>query len=203
MIEKPAIDRSQFNESRTLPYELRIQDFEVAMQDVYDFFHDVNGLLLAKGLPRLDDMLRKAAMSGIISDMLTASLAKHSRALVENSHHNGHPDLVKRGAYPNDGAAAGEDGVEIKTTRKRGGAVDMHGARRQWLCVFVYETDHETQPAASRNPMRFTQVYLGKVDVEDFRKNKRGELGTRTATLDREGLAKFRRNWLYRSDDKR
>ena len=34
------------------------------MQDVYDFFYDVNKLLLERGLHRLDDMLRPAAMSG-------------------------------------------------------------------------------------------------------------------------------------------
>jgi hypothetical protein len=39
------------------------------------FFFDVNTLLLAKGLHRMDDMLRPAAMSGMISDMLTASMA--------------------------------------------------------------------------------------------------------------------------------
>ncbi|MDE0346435.1 MAG: hypothetical protein OXI66_11760 [Boseongicola sp.] len=34
-------------------------------------------------------------------------------------------------------------------------------------------------------------------DVDDFRKNPRGELGTRTATLDRYGIAKLRKNWVY------
>lgn len=53
------------------------------MQDVYDFFYDVNELLSSKGLDRLDDMLRPANMSGMLSDMLTASLAKHSRTLTE------------------------------------------------------------------------------------------------------------------------
>ena len=69
-------------------------DFESAMQDVYDFFHDVNSHLVARGLERLDDMLRPAIMSGVLSDMLTASLAKHSRVLTENNYFNGHPDLV-------------------------------------------------------------------------------------------------------------
>jgi hypothetical protein len=64
------------------------------MQDVYDFFYDVNVLLTGKGLQRLDDMLRPAIMSGLLSDMLTASLAKHSRTLVQNRFFNGHPDLV-------------------------------------------------------------------------------------------------------------
>ena len=33
------------------------------MQDVYDFFFDVNSQLHAKGIRRLGDMLRPAAMS--------------------------------------------------------------------------------------------------------------------------------------------
>jgi hypothetical protein len=187
-----------FNKKATLPFELRLRDFEVAIEDVYDFFYDVNLLLLDKGLHRLDDMLRPAAMSGIISDMLTASLAKHSRTLVENRHFNGHPDLIVQGRYPQNAVRAGEDGVEVKSTRKRGGAVDTHGARNQWMAVFVYQTDHATEPAVERAPMRFTEAYLGHVEVGDFRRNSRSELGTRTATLDRAGIQKLRANWIYR-----
>lgn len=43
-----------FNPAATLPFELRIEDFQMAMQDVYDFFHDVNGHLLERGLQRLE-----------------------------------------------------------------------------------------------------------------------------------------------------
>jgi hypothetical protein len=66
------------------------------------------------------------------------------------------------------------------------------------MCVFVYATDHETEPAVDRAPMRFTEVYLAHVQLSDFRKNPRGELGTRTATLDRAGIQKLRANWIYR-----
>jgi hypothetical protein len=86
-----------FNQNRDLPYNLRLDDFQMAMQDVYDFFFDVNLMLEAKGLERLDDMLRPAIMSGLLSDMLTASLANHSRSLTENLYFNGHPDLVLKG----------------------------------------------------------------------------------------------------------
>lgn len=65
------------------------------------FFFDVNSHLTGKGLQRLDDMLRPAIMSGVLSDMLTASLAKHSRVLTENKYFNGHPDLVVQGTYAN------------------------------------------------------------------------------------------------------
>jgi hypothetical protein len=96
-IERNTVDPANFNDSAAFPYELRQKDFEMAMQDVYDFFFDVNSHLVGKGLQRLDDMLRPAIMSGVLSDMLTASLATHSRTLVENKYFNGHPDLVVQG----------------------------------------------------------------------------------------------------------
>jgi len=192
------VERTKFNKLAQLPYELRLRDFEMAMQDVYDFFFDVNSYLSKKGLQRLDEMLRPAIMSGVLSDMLTASLAKHSRVLIENQYFNGHPDLIVQGIYSDNAVKAGTEGIEIKTTRKTGGAVDTHGARNQWMCVFVYDLDTETEPARERNPMRFTEIYLGQVTVEDFRRNPRGELGTRTATLHRDGIKKLRENWIYR-----
>ena len=197
-IERNIVERTKFNKVAQLPYELRLQDFEMAMQDVYDFFFDVNSHLSKKGLQRLDEMLRPAIMSGVLSDMLTASLAKHSRVLMENQYFNGHPDLIVQGIYPDNAVKAGVEGIEVKTTRKTGGAVDTHGARNQWMCVFVYDLDTETEPARERKPMRFTEIYLGQVTVEDFRRNPRSELGTRTATLHRDGIKKLRENWIYR-----
>jgi hypothetical protein len=197
-IRRNQVDEAKLNRSAVLPFELRLKDFAMAMQDVYDFFHDVNVGLIERGLERLDDMLRPAIMSGFLSDMLTASLAKHSRTLTTNCYFNGHPDLVVRGVYPKNSIKAGSEGVEVKTTRKAGGAVDTHGARDQWMCVFVYRVDIETEPAREREPMTFTEVYLGRVSKADFRKNARGELGTRTATLHRQGIDKLRENWIYK-----
>lgn len=200
-LPRASVDKAGLNQDAALPFELRVSDIENAMQDVYDFFYDVNTMLLAKGLQRLDDMTRPAAMSGMISDMITASLARFSRSLVPNTHFNGHPDLVVRGRYPNNAVAEGADGVEIKSTRKEGGAVDTHGARDQWMCVFVYEVDVTTEPASARRPMQFTEVYLGQVVVDDFRKNARNtEKGTRTATLHAEGITKLRGSWVYKTE---
>ena len=144
-------------------------------------------------------MIRPAAMSGVISDLLTASLANHSRTLAENRYFNGHPDLLVEGACPNNAVQAGTEGVEIKSTLKAGGAVDTHGARDQWMCVFVYTVDLETEPARERCAMTFTEVYLAHVQADDFRRNERATLGTRTATLHREGLRKLRQHWVYRA----
>lgn len=180
-----------------LPYSLRRIDFSSAMQDVYDFLFDVNTALAKRHIPRFDDIMRPAAMSGMISDMLTASIGRHSRALVQNRYFNGHPDLVARGKYPNDSIKAGSEGVEIKTTVKSGGAVDTHGARDQCMCVFVYAVDRATEPAIDRAAMKFVEVYIAEVTKADFRRNARGELGTRTATLDRDGVKKLRAGLIY------
>ncbi|MDF0642645.1 MAG: hypothetical protein P0111_01335 [Nitrospira sp.] len=196
--ERNEVATECFNRSIKLPFGLRLKDFEMAMQDVYDFFYDVNCGLIDRGLQRLDDMLRPAIISGVLSDMLTASLAKHSRSLTVNLYHNGHPDLVVSGVHPDNKVKAGTDGVEIKTTRKAGGAVDTHGARDQWMCVFVYQIDNSTEPAKDRVPMSVTEIYLGKVTKTDFRKNQRGELGTRTATLHKGGIEKLRKSWVYK-----
>jgi hypothetical protein len=75
-INHNVVEEAKYNHAARLPYELRLRDFQMAMQDVYDFFYDVNAHLAKKGLQRLDDMLRPAIMSGVLSDMLTASLAK-------------------------------------------------------------------------------------------------------------------------------
>ena len=197
-IARQTVNPARFSISNTLPYSLRQQDFQGAMQDIYDLFYDVNELLLGRGLDRLDDMLRPAAMSGVISDMLTASLARQSRGLVENRYHNGHPDLIQRGRYADNRVQSGEHGIEIKSTRKSGGAVDTHGARDQWMCVFVYNVDITTEPASARKPMRFIEVYLSHVDYGDFRINPRRQGGTPTATLDRAGLQKLRAGLIYR-----
>ncbi|TDO06721.1 hypothetical protein [Halomonas ventosae] len=198
-ITKKTVDASKFNQSAVVPYQLRLQDFQMAMQDIYDFFYDVNSHMTDKGLERLDDMLRPAIMSGLLSDMLTASLATHSRSLTENRYHNGHPDLLVKGVYANNSVKSGTEGIEIKTTRKAGGAVDTHGAREQWMCVFVYAVDNATEPAVHRIPMEFREVYLAHVTTDDFRRNARGELGTRTATLHKEGVKKLRESWIYRA----
>jgi hypothetical protein len=46
--------------------------------------------------------------------------------------------------------------------------------------------------------MTVTEIYLGQITTDDFRKNQRGELGTRTATLHKGGIEKLRKSWVYK-----
>jgi len=186
-----------FNDAVTLPYSLRVVDFSLAMQDVYDLLFDINTALLSRDLRRIEDTVRPAVFSGIVSDAVSGSLAKHSRGLGVNNFHNGHPDLIPVGKYPHDAVQAGDEGVEVKATRGSGG-VDAHGARAAWLCVFRYEVDGTTEPAVDRGPTVFTEILLARLELGDFRLNDRGALGTRTASPNRAGLTRLRQNWIYR-----
>lgn len=47
-MKRNVVDVNRFNKEAVLPYQLRLQDFEMAMQDIYDFFRDVDGFLLRK-----------------------------------------------------------------------------------------------------------------------------------------------------------
>ncbi len=38
--------------------------------------------------------------------------------------------------------------------------------------LFVYSADSESEPTSDRKPLTFTEVYLGHVDIADFRKKK-------------------------------
>jgi hypothetical protein len=67
------------------------------------------------------------------------------------------------------------------------------------VCVFVNSVDNESEPSSERKPLTYTEVYLGHVDIADFHKKTRGELGTRTATLHAAGIAKLRKSWIYKA----
>ena len=110
------VNAARFNASAALPYELRARDIELAMQDVYDLLFDANSSQVRRGLDRVEEIARAAVFSGLLSDALTKSVAKHSRALADNQYHNGHPDLIPRNIYPNNAVKSGEEGVEVKVT---------------------------------------------------------------------------------------
>lgn len=122
-------------------YNLRKADFANTMTDIYEFMGDLNVMSVERGWGRFEDMLQLQALSNVLSNLLNSTMAKHSRELVVNTLPNGHPDLIRTGIYPNNLVAEAEDGVEMKATRNTGAAVDMHSAREQDLCTFVYQVD--------------------------------------------------------------
>ena len=193
-----------FNTEIKLPYNLRINDFRNTMEDVYECMYEMNERAVQNGWGRFEDVLQLQALSNVLSNMLNTSLAKHSKALVVNTIPNGHPDLILKGMYDGNKAINAAEGVEVKATRSTSAAVDMHSDREQDLCTFVYSVDRvEDKPYALREPLTFIGIFLGHVRESDYRKNARNERGTRTATLDKNGLTKYRRSWVYLTNELR
>ena len=197
-MRKAFVNRDGFNADLELPYALRPDVFAIAMEDIYELLFNLNTGLVERGLLPFENSVRGAVYSGMLSDLLTEALASHANGLVKNLSNNGHPDLLPAGRYPGDAIPSAEEGVEIKVTKNKSGAVDMHSDRPAYYCVFHYQADYETEPVVDREPTRFANVWLARLDAADFRKNDRGPRGTRTATPHREGLEKMRKHWLYR-----
>ena len=167
-MKKASVDREGFNTALELPYALRPEIFAVAMEDIYELLHNLNTGLVSRGLLPFENSVRGAVYSGMLSDLLTEALASHAAGLVKNKANNGHPDLLPAGRYAGDADPAAEEGVEVKVTKKPGGAVDMHSDRPAFYCVFRYEADYETEPVVDREPTRFTDVWLTRLDAADL-----------------------------------
>ena len=73
--------------------------------------------------PHRDALLSAGVDSRHLTNLAAGdtSVGSTPRSLTENSYFNGHPDLIVTGFYPNDSVQSGSEGIEIKSTRKKGG----------------------------------------------------------------------------------
>lgn len=195
-LQRASVNDSGFtSELDWLPYGLQKRDFQNAMEALYDYFYAVNTALTARGMEWMEFTVRAAAVSNIISDLVQAAVAKYSNGLVVNMQHNGHPDLVPRGMFPNNSIKSGDEGVEIKSTRGR--VADTHGARTGWVCQFNYKVDSEPL-VTNRAATIVTQIYLARLTPDLYRRNlRKTDLGTHTSTPDKEGLRILREGIVY------
>lgn len=150
------VNSTKFNQNALFPYEM-------AMQDVYDSFFDVNSYLVKKGLQRLDDMLRPAIMSGVLSDMLTASLAKHSRTLTENRYFNGHPrSRCSRGCIPETQLSQARKELKSRQLARLGEQLTRMGRETNGCaCSCTMSTQRQNRHATAA-PWHSLRFILGK-----------------------------------------
>lgn len=196
--DRPNLHPKGFNYDIALPYGLRVAEVRAAIEDIYDFLHNVNRFLTERGWDRLEETLLAATFSGVISEMVVQSTSKQSASLIKNQHHNGRPDLVPRGHYPNDAALRGEEGVEVKASRYASGW-QGHNIESGWIMVCQYQVDLETQPVEEREATRFVRVLIAQLDEADwsFSGRREGSRRTITASILRSGMEKLIANPLY------
>lgn len=143
LILPETIDNNGFNPKARIPFGVTTAHIHSAMQDFVDFLSLIDTQLHAKKLGRFEDMLMQANFSSIVGEVISASIPKYCKSVAKNRYHNGHPDMLPAGKYPNDSAQhAGKDGIEIKASRYLK-AWQGHNAEDVWLMVFVFQTGRE------------------------------------------------------------
>lgn len=197
-IERPTLHPRGFNEGADLPYGLRVAEVKAALDDIYDFLHNVNRFLVERGWDRLEEMLSAATFSGVMSELVVEGLSKRSATVIKNQYHNGRPDLVPRGIYDRNGCLHGEEGIEVKASRWSSGW-QGHNVETGWIMICQYWIDVEADPVETRGPTRIDRILCAQLAEADwsFAGRKEGSRRTPTASIKKTGVAKLASNLVY------
>jgi hypothetical protein len=193
-----------FNLATVLPYGLTIEYIQRTMTEFLDLLCFLNYQLRSKSYPRLERLLKLATFSGFVGEFMVSGIPKHCLGLVENLYHNGHPDLIPAGVFPNDEVEHGDTGVEVKGSRNKSGW-QGHNAENAWLMVFVCDANgyNDDRKAVPPRPFQFVKVVGAQLVEEDWSFSGRSPTSrrTNTATVKKSGRLKMEANWIYKTPE--
>jgi len=196
--------RKHFNGDAVLPYGLTVNHIRSVMNEFLEFLAFVNSQLHSRGTSRLECFLMPANFSSIVGEFMTSNLPKHSKSIVKNLYHNGHPDLLPRGKYPKNEMLHAEEGIEVKASRYLKGW-QGHNPEDVWLLVFCFEANRIADQGNNRPPIpfRFLKVVGAKLSKSDWKFSGRSSSSRRTitASVTKSGFDKMEANWIYRAPD--
>ncbi|MBI1876662.1 MAG: hypothetical protein HYR94_00170 [Chloroflexi bacterium] len=190
---------SGFNPVAVLPYGLHIEHIRSAMTDFLDFLGFVNSQLHTKDIARLEAMLMPANFSSIVGEFMSSTLPKYCPTIIKNKYHNGHPDLIPAGMFPNDAVQHSPNGIEIKASRYLR-AWQGHNPEDVWLMVFVFDSNRPRDTVVPR-PFQFIRVVGAQLSKSDWIFSGRSETSRRTitASVTDSGYQKMMANWIYQN----
>lgn len=198
-----SVNSACFNPHCILPYGLAIEHLRQSMDDFLDFLGFINRQLHIKGVLRLESFLMPANFSSIFGEFMNISIPKYCSTLVKNQYHNGHPDLIPPGMFPDDAVQHATEGIEIKGSRHAGGW-QGHNPESVWLMVFHFDSNtvNDERKGIPPKSFRFVGIYAAKLEKADWTFSGRSDTSRRTitASVNRHGVEKMRENWVYRSD---
>lgn len=199
------VDRRWLNPVCRLPYNLEVEHIFQAMNDFVDFLGFFNQQLHIKNYPRLETFLMPAGFSSLVGEFMNITIPRYCHSLVKNRFHNGHPDLIPRGVFPDDAVQYSHEGIEIKGSRRASGW-QGHNPEAVWLMVFRFDsnTANETIKQILPRPFRFKAIYAAQLEQDDWNFSGRSETSRRTitASVNRSGVEKMRANWVYQDSGK-
>lgn len=194
-------DPAGFNPNCVLPHGVTIESIKGAMNDFCEFLGSVNTHLNSKQMPRMESILMQANFSSMVGEFVKAAIPKRCNTIVANCYHNGHPDLIPVGMYPNNKVKRGDHGIEVKASRYHKGW-QGHNAEHCWLMVCVFTSSRPTDSANGIIPIPFGFLEVLGAQLEEadwlFSGRKEGSRRTITASVLPSGYAKMKANWIYR-----
>lgn len=198
------VEVSGFNPATVLPYGLTIEHVRLAMQDFTDFLGFINTQLRTRVIERLEVMLMPANFSSIVGEFMASGIPKHCPTLAKNQYHNGHPDMIPKGMFPNDAVQHAGEGIEIKGSRYLRGW-QGHNPEDTWLMVFVFDSSRPVDASKGVAPRRFKFVMVAgaRLTKADWLFAGRSETSRRTitASVTRSGYEKMMGNYIYKAPD--
>lgn len=182
-----------------LPFGLQPRHVLRAIEDVQDLLYQLNIVLHESSYEPLEDLLDRASFSGLISRTITTRLAEaRSGSVVVNQYHNGYPDLIPNGRYPNDAVQRGV-GLEVKASRSEG-SWQSHGPRPGWFIIVQFQID-ETESVArlQREPTRVVAAMLARLGDDDWswQPARSGRIRSGTASVKASGRLKLRNGAVW------
>jgi hypothetical protein len=193
--------RDGFNPKAVIPFGLTTEHIYCAMKDFTDFLAFIDAQLVSKDMARFEDMLMAANFSSVVGEFITGTIPKYCKAVVKNRYHNGHPDILPAGKYPNNCAQhAGSDGIEVKASRYLRGW-QGHNPEDVWLMVFVFRSGRNNPKVEKQVGFRFLAVVGALLKKDDWLFAGRSETSRRTitASVTNTGYRKMMSNWIYKS----
>jgi hypothetical protein len=165
-----------------------------------DFLEFINQQLHTKEMARLETFLMPANFSSIVGEFMNIGIPKQCASLIKNQYHNGHPDLIPKGMFPNDSVQHSVDGIEIKGSRHKSGW-QGHNPEAVWLLVFHFDSNRSNDQQKQIPPKSFVfrGVYAAKLEKDDWNFSGRSATSRRTitASVNQSGLQKMKANWIY------
>lgn len=194
------IEKDGFNPHAKIPFGVTTAHVFAAMQDFIDFMTAIDTQLHAKGMASLENTMMQANFSSLVGEMMGARIPSHCPTVVKNLYHNGHPDVLPAGKYPNDSAQhAGSNGIEIKASRYLQGW-QGHNAEDVWLMVFVFQSGRAGPTVKETQAFKFLLVVGAMLAKADWQFSGRSETSRRTitASVSKAGAGKMMANWIYK-----
>lgn len=195
------LKRNGFNRNASIPYGLTIDHFRKAMQEFLEFLGFINGQLRTREIQRMESFLMPANFSSMVGEFMTASIPKYCPTLAKNNYHNGHPDLIPKGMFPNDSVQHATHGIEVKASRYAK-SWQGHNPEDVFLVVFVFDSSRPSDVAkhVDPKPFRFIKVVGALLTKADwlFAGRTGKSRRTITASVTASGFSKMESNWIYR-----